>query len=148
MNEVRARRAGKILAAAPKFRGYTESVPRVCPIYFLRDLSWSGLCTVIQLLGLGNWSRLVEIAPSKVGDGRLPRKRAPHRSPPWARGRRARVCDHPELGVDAPSAPACIRERSRALPVCDHLRQARQTTLGESGVAKLAECNLEGIKAQ
>ena len=73
---------------------------------------------------------------------RLPRKRAPHRSPPWARGRRARVCDHPELGVDAPSAPACIRERSRALPVCEYLRQARQTTLGESGVAKLAECNL------
>ena len=34
----------------------------------------------------------------------------------------ARVCDHPELGVDAPSAPACIRERSRALSVCDHLR--------------------------
>ena len=77
------------------------------------------------------------------GGGRLPRKRAPHRSPPWARGRRARVCDHPELGVDAPSAPACIRERSRALPVCEYLRQARQTTLGESGVAKLAECNLE-----
>ena len=74
---------------------------------------------------------------------RFSRKRAPDRPPPWARGRRARVCDHPELGVDAPSAPACIRERSRALPVCDHLRQARQTTLGESGVAKLAECNLE-----
>ena len=55
-------------------------------------------------------------------DGRLPRKRAPHRSPPWARGRRARVCDHPELGVDAPSAPACIRERSRALPGCEYLR--------------------------
>ena len=81
-----------------------------------------------------------------MGDGRLPRKRAPHRSPPWARGRRARVCDHPELGVDAPSAPACIRERSRALPVCEYLRQARQTTLGESGVAKLAECNIGGIK--
>ena len=69
------------------------------------------------------------------------RENAPHRSAPWARGRRARVCDHPELGVDAPSAPACIRERSRALPVCDYLRQARQTTLGESGVAKLVECN-------
>ena len=83
-----------------------------------------------------------------VGDGRFSRKRAPHRSAPWARGRRARVCDHPELGVDAPSAPACIRERSRALPVCEYLRQARQTTLGENGVVKLAECNLEGIKAQ
>ena len=76
-----------------------------------------------------------------VGDGRFSRKRAPDRPPPWARGRRARVCDHPELGVDAPSAPACIRERSRALPVCEYLRQARQTTLGESGVAKPAECN-------
>ena len=42
----------------------------------------------------------------------------------------------------------CIRERSRALPVCEYLRQARQTTLGESGVAKLAECNLEGGKIQ
>ena len=31
------------------------------------------------------------------------------------------------------------------VPVCYHLRQARQTTLGESGVAKLAECNLKGI---
>ena len=57
-----------------------------------------------------------------VGDGRFSRKRAPHRSAPWARGRRARVCDHPELGVDAPSAPACIRERSGALPVCGYLR--------------------------
>ena len=83
-----------------------------------------------------------------MGDGRLSRKRAPHRSPPWARGRRARVCDHPELGVDAPSAPAYIRERSRALPVCDYLRQARQTTLGESGVAKPAECDLQGILQQ
>ena len=81
-----------------------------------------------------------------VGDGRFSRKRAPDRPPPWARGRRARVCDHPELGVDAPSAPAYIRERSRALPVCDYLRQARQTTLGESGVEKLAECNLQGIQ--
>ena len=27
--------------------------------------------------------------------------------------------------------------------MCDYLRQARQTTLGESGVEKLAECNLE-----
>ena len=79
---------------------------------------------------------------------RFSRKRAPHRSAPWARGRRARVCDHPELGVDAPSAPAYIRERSRALPVCEYLRQARQTTLGESGVAKLAECNLGGIKVR
>ena len=26
------------------------------------------------------------------------------------------------LGVDAPSAPACIRERSRALPVCEYFR--------------------------
>ena len=34
------------------------------------------------------------------------------------------------------------------LPVCYHLRQARQTTLGESGVAKLAECNLGAIKVQ
>ena len=83
-----------------------------------------------------------------VGDGRFSRKRAPHRPPPWARGRRARVCDHPELGVDAPSAPAYIRERSRALPVCDYLRQARQTTLGESGVAKPAECDLQGILQQ
>ena len=83
-----------------------------------------------------------------VEDGCLPRKHAPHRQPPWARGRRARVCDHPELGVDAPSAPAYIRERSRALPVCDYLRQARQTTLGESGVAKPAECNLKGILQQ
>ena len=28
--------------------------------------------------------------------------------------------------------------------MCEYLRQARQTTLGESGVAKPAECNLEG----
>ena len=83
-----------------------------------------------------------------VGDGRFSRKRAPDRPPPWARGRRARVCDHPELGVDAPSAPAYIRERSRALPVCDYLRQARQSTLGESGVAKPAECDLQGILQQ
>ena len=32
--------------------------------------------------------------------------------------------------------------------MCYHLRQARQTTLGESGVAELAECNIEGIKVQ
>ena len=40
------------------------------------------------------------------------------------------------------------KECSRALPVCDHLRQARHTTLGESGVEKLAECNLEGGQIQ
>ena len=86
---------------------------------------------------------ILQVPAQVVGGGRLPRKRAPHRSPPWARGRRARVCDHPELGVDAPSAPACIRERSRALPVCEYLRQARQTTLGESGLEKLAECKFD-----
>ena len=32
--------------------------------------------------------------------------------------------------------------------MCEYLRQARRTTLGESGVAKLAECNLEGTEAQ
>ena len=55
--------------------------------------------------------------------GCLPRKRAPRCSQPRGRGRRWRVCGNLELGVDAPSAPACIRERSRALPVCDHRRE-------------------------
>ena len=39
-------------------------------------------------------------------------------------------------------------EHYRCGTVCYHLRQARQTTLGESGVAKLAEYNLVGIKLQ
>ena len=30
-----------------------------------------------------------------------------------------------------------------ALPVCEYLRQARQTTLGESGVTKPAECTVD-----
>ena len=43
-------------------------MPRVCPIYFWRDLGFGayGLGTVIQLLGLGIGLRLVGVPPLKV----------------------------------------------------------------------------------
>ena len=41
-----------------------ESVPRVCPIYFLEDLCLER--TVIQLLGLGIGLGLVGVSPLKV----------------------------------------------------------------------------------
>ena len=45
-----------------------ESVPRVCPIYFLEDLclELTVFGTVIQLLGLGIGLRLVGVSPLKV----------------------------------------------------------------------------------
>ena len=51
-----------------KFRGYTESVPRVCPVYFWRSRvgALAVLGTVIQLLGLGIGLRLVGVPPLKV----------------------------------------------------------------------------------
>ena len=52
--------------SASKFRGYTESVPRTCPVYFWRSRvgalgTWCG----DSATGVGDWSQIGGSTPSE-----------------------------------------------------------------------------------
>ena len=52
-----------------KFRGYTESMPRTCPVYFLEISRWGsgGTWYGDSATGVGDWSRIGGSTPSEGG---------------------------------------------------------------------------------